>query len=206
MEILKYLPNGNLMFIARGNAYIKMLNDFDKKLCDAKHLQVIGNIIKFTAKNPNSINIDKYDDFGKKTRVYPAIEYYNRAPVISHYWTSNEYVPTYMGYHNIDAVSSDTLKYFNIKKPTINKYELLSNDRILDEEVRSIMYVESIRLKRNKNKYKINVPNIVCVYGNNRRINSMLVIDSVVSTDNDESNNDESNNDESNNDESNNED
>jgi hypothetical protein len=179
MEISKYLPNGDVMFIAQGNAYIKMLNDVDKQLCDARYLQVIGDTIKFTARDPKSIS----DNFGHKIRIYPAIVYQRGKPIITHYWTESEYVPTYIGYHDLVAVSSDTLNLFDIEQPIINKYELQANERILDREYLDIMHIE---LK--KSKY-INAPNIVSVYGNLRRING--IVDELVPVNTDDSDTDE---------------
>jgi hypothetical protein len=188
MELSRYLPNGNLIFNVRGNAYIKILNDFDKKLCSDKYLQVTNNTIKFIAQNPKLLNIDKYDDFEQKNSIYPDIEYQNGVPIITHYWTDTEYIPTYKGYHDLTIISSATLKYFNITQPIINKYELKANERILDEEFR---YVMNKPVKFKKTKCKINIPNIVCVYGNSRRINDIPIIKTLVSTDTNESDDEE---------------
>jgi hypothetical protein len=176
MEITRYLPNGDLVFNATGNTYIKMLNDVDKKLCAGKHLQIMYNssdynTIKFTAHNPKLINIDKYDYLGKKIRIYPDLEYINEVPVISHYFTDTEYVPTYMGYHDLDVVSIDTLKYFNINQPIINNYELQENKRFLDKEFQCLSY----DFKKDKKIYK--VPNVVCIYGNTKKINDIYISD-----------------------------
>jgi hypothetical protein len=177
MEISKYLPGGDLVFIADGNTYIKMLNDLDNKLCDSQHLQVIGDTIKFTARNPNLI------DIGHKNKVYPAFNYQRGKPSISHYWTDAEYVPTYIGYHDLVAVSSDTLKLFDIEQPIVNKYELQSNERLLDKEYLDIMHIGF-----KKSKY-IRAPNIVSVYGKLRRING--IVDELVPVDTDDSDTDE---------------
>jgi hypothetical protein len=177
MEISEYHPGGDLIFSAKGNAYIKMLNDFDNKLCDAKHLQVIGDTIKFTARNPKLI------DIGCKNKVYPVLNYQRGKPIISHYWTDSEYVPTYIGYHNLVSVSSDTLNLFNIEQPIVNKYELQSNNRILDKEYLDIMHIEC-----KKGKY-IKAPNIVSIYGKLRRIND--IVDEFVPVDTDYSDTDE---------------
>jgi hypothetical protein len=172
MEISGYLPNGDLIFNATGNTYIKMLNDFDKKLCDAKYLQVINKTIKVTIRNPKSINIDNYDEFGQKIRIYPDLNYQNGIPVISHYWTDTEYVPTYIGYHDLRRVSHNTLNYFNINQPNINRYELYANDRILDKEFRDIV-------RSKKNKPGIKVPNIVCIYGKIQQLNPTELVSGI---------------------------
>jgi hypothetical protein len=198
MEISKYLPNGDLIFSARGNSYIKMLNDFDNQLCDYQQLQVIDDTIKFTAQNPKSIDIDNYDEFGHKIIIYPSIEYKKGKPIISHYYTDSEYVPTYIGYHNLDVVSNNTLKLFNIKQPIVNEYDLQSNERILDKEYLDNIH-NLIRLK--KSKYIVKVPNIVWVYGKPRWINDRTVVDKLVPINTDDSDTDDSDTDDSDTDE-----
>jgi hypothetical protein len=180
MEISKYLPNGDLVFSARGNSYIKMLNDFDNQLCDAQNLQVINDTIKFTAQNPKLIISAK---FGHKTKIYPALNYQRGKPSISHYWADSEYVPTYIGYHDLVAVSSDTLKLFDIEQPIVNKYELQLNDRILDKE-----YLDIMPSGFKKSKY-IKAPNIVSVYGKLRLLNG--IVGELVSANTDDSDTDE---------------
>jgi hypothetical protein len=187
MEITTYLSSGNLAFSARGNAYIKMLNDLDSKLCDVKHVRIVGDSIQFIAQNPKSIDIDKYDEFGRINKVYPVLEYYRGTPSVSHYRSETEFIPTYMGYHDLSVVSNETLKLLNISQPVVNEYELDANNRILDNE--HLDHMEEACIK--KIKQIINPPNIIWVYGNQRRVFGRPIVKDIDPIDRDSESDDE---------------